>query len=322
VRATVMALAILLAWRLGRPLNALGCWSIAFLAMLVWSPIVLLDPGAQLSFGVVLGLILIAPPLYRRMAGFFRPDPFLPDSLMTVWQKREEAFWSRGSALLAASIAATLVSEPITALDFYQVTPISIVANLLVVPLAGLITVVGTISVVSSLVLPPLAALFNNANWVFAKLLILIVAFFAHEPGAAINVPDLRILGRPTPFFVVAPVQDSACLLVRNGNQSWLVNTGREAAPPSIPGKLLQFYGIKRSRQRRRAPHREPVPSATAGPARLGKPLSLAQGAAVLGEVVRYDARTLGARHDCPARSRPDGRCARSRRERSGHRHR
>lgn len=38
VRATVMALAILLAWRMGRPLNALGCWSIAFLAMLVWSP--------------------------------------------------------------------------------------------------------------------------------------------------------------------------------------------------------------------------------------------------------------------------------------------
>jgi ComEC/Rec2-related protein len=246
IRATVMALAILLAWRLGRPLNALGCWSIAFLAMLVWSPAVLLDPGAQLSFGVVLGLILIAPPLYRRMAGFFRPDLFLPESLLTVWQKREEAFWSRGSALLAASIAATLVSEPITALDFYQVTPISIVANLLVVPLAGLITVVGTISVVSSLVLPPLAALFNNANWVFAKLLILIVAFFAHEPGAAINVPDLRTLGLPKPFFVVAPVQDSACLLVRNGSQSWLVNTGREAPPPSIPGKLLQFYGINR----------------------------------------------------------------------------
>ena len=34
VRATFMALAILLAWRLGRPLNALGCWSLAFLAML------------------------------------------------------------------------------------------------------------------------------------------------------------------------------------------------------------------------------------------------------------------------------------------------
>ena len=85
------------------------------------------------------------------MSGF-QHDPFLPQSLLTAGQKREEAFWSVAAGLLAASIAATLVSEPITALDFYQVTPISIVANLLVVPLAGLITVVGTISVVSSLV--------------------------------------------------------------------------------------------------------------------------------------------------------------------------
>ena len=66
VRATVMALAVLAAWRLGRPLNALGCWSIAFLAMLIWDPRILLDPGAQLSFGVVLGLILLSPPIYPR----------------------------------------------------------------------------------------------------------------------------------------------------------------------------------------------------------------------------------------------------------------
>jgi ComEC/Rec2-related protein len=246
VRATVMALAILLAWRMGRPLNALGCWSIAFLAMLVWSPVVLLDPGAQLSFGVVLGLILIAPPIYRWIDRFFRHDSLLPGTLLTTWQRREEKLWSQGSAVLAASIAATLVSEPITALDFYQVTPISILANLLVVPLAGLITVIGTISVTSSLVLVPLAALFNNANWVFAKLLILIVAFFAHEPGAAINVPDLRAIGIPGPSFVVAPIQDSTCLLVQDEGHAWLIDTGREVPPPSIPGKLLQFYGINR----------------------------------------------------------------------------
>jgi len=75
VRATVMALAILLAWRLGRPLNSLGCWSLAFLAMLVWNPSVLLDFGAQLSFGIVLGLILFATPLMRLFA---RPLPSIP----------------------------------------------------------------------------------------------------------------------------------------------------------------------------------------------------------------------------------------------------
>ena len=246
VRATVMALAVLAAWRLGRPLNALGCWSIAFLAMLVWDPRMLLDPGAQLSFGVVLGLILFSPPIYRVIVRGVQHDPLLPKKLLTTAQRREEFFWAYAAGLLSASIAATLVSEPITALDFYQVTPISVVANLLVVPLAGLITVVGTISIVFSLASFSLAGLCNNANWTFAKLMIAIVSFFAHEPGAAINVPDLRALAQPSPFFVAAPLQDSACLLVKNRNHAWLIDTGREVSPPSAPGKLLQFYGINR----------------------------------------------------------------------------
>jgi ComEC/Rec2-related protein len=246
VRATVMALAILLAWRLGRPLNALGCWSIAVLAMLVWDPRVLLDPGAQLSFGVVLGLILLSPPIYRTIVARFQHDPFLPARLMTAGQKREEVLWSRAAALLAASIAATLASEPITAIDFHQITPISIVANLLVVPLAGLITVVGTISVTFSLVSYNLAALCNNANWLLARMMIAIVSYFAHEPGAAINVPDLRAAEQPSPLFVAAPLQDSACLLVKSGDHAWLIDTGREVSPPSAPARLLQFYGVNR----------------------------------------------------------------------------
>ncbi len=73
VRATVMALAVLLAWRIGRPLNALACWSLAFLALTIWNPQILLDPGAQLSFALVLALILIAPPLTRLFMKPLRP---------------------------------------------------------------------------------------------------------------------------------------------------------------------------------------------------------------------------------------------------------
>jgi competence protein ComEC len=246
VRATVMALAVLLAWRLGRPLNALGCWSLAFLAMLIWNPAVLLDAGAQLSFAIVLGLILISPPLARRLARPFKHDPLLPKELLTAAQRREETFWRIAAGVLATGIAATFVTEPITAIDFHQVTPISILANLVVVPVAGLITMVGTLSVAVSLVSTPLAALLNNANWLFARLLIAFVGFLAHEPGASLNAPDLRVLESPTPSFVVAPLQDSACLLVRTGTQAWLINTGRESSAPSTTWHLLQFYGLNR----------------------------------------------------------------------------
>jgi len=246
VRATAMALAILFAWRLGRPLNSLGCWSLALLAMLVWNPAVLLDFGAQLSFAIVLGLILLAPPLMRLFARPFVHDPFLPYDLLTTSEKREEKFWRWLGALLAASIAATVIMEPITAIDFHQITPIAILANLVVIPAAGFITIVGTLSVTVSLVSTTLAALLNNANWLLARGLILFVGFFAHKPGASINVPDLRALDSPVPSFVVAPLQDSACLLVRLPGHAWLVNTGRESPTPSTTWHLLQFYGINR----------------------------------------------------------------------------
>ena len=246
IRATIMALAILLAWRLGRPLNALGCWALAFLAMLIWNPSMLLDPGAQLSFGVVLGLILLGPPLSRLLGRPFQPDPFLPESLLTPAQSMEKRFWWIATRLVGTSIAATVVSEPITALDFHQVTPISILANLVVVPVAGLITMIGTLSVTLSLLSTQLAALLNNTNWLLARGLIAFVGFLAHEPGAAINVPDLRTLGTPTPSFLVAPWQDSASLLVRTGTDTWLVNTGRETTGGTGTGRMLQFYGINR----------------------------------------------------------------------------
>jgi len=246
VRATVMALTILLAWRLGRPLHSLGCWSLAFLAMLIWNPTVLLDFGAQLSFAIVLGLILLAPPLMRYLSRPFALDPFLPWDLHTTAQKIERRFWLGVTALLATGIAAALITEPITAVDFHQVTPIAILANLVVIPAAGIITVVGTMSVAVSLVSTTLAALLNNANWLLAWLLIHFVGFFAYKPGAAINVPDLEALSSPTPSFIVAPLQDSACLLVRAPGQSWLVNAGRESPTPSTTWHLLQYYGINR----------------------------------------------------------------------------
>jgi len=246
VRATMMALAILAAWRLGRPLNALSCWSIAFLVMMAWNPQILLDPGAQLSFALVLSLILIAPPLLRLFIVPFAPDPFLPRALLTDWQRREFKCWQALVLLFTSGIAAVLVCEPITAIDFHQITPISILANLIVVPMAGLITTVGTMSIFVSLFCPPITALLNNANWLLAKILIWFVALLAYQPGAMINVPDIAAIESPRPSFVVAPLRDSASLLVRANGGTWLINAGRESAAPSAVWHFLQFYGINR----------------------------------------------------------------------------
>jgi hypothetical protein len=100
--------------------------------------------------------------------------------------------------------------------------------------------------VAASLLNTQLAALINNSNWLLTKGLILFVGFLAHKPGAAINVPDLRAFSSPTPSFIAAPLQDSACLLVRAGGRAWLFNTGREQLARAATWHLLQFYGVNR----------------------------------------------------------------------------
>ncbi len=176
----------------------------------------------------------------------FSPDPFLPRSLLTTWQRREHHFWQALVLLFSSGVAAVLVCEPITAIDFHQITPISIFANLVVVPMAGFITAIGTMSIFASLVCPPVTALLNNANWLLAKILIWFVALLAYQPGAMINVPDIAALESPRPSFVVAPLRDSASLLIRANGSTWLVNAGRESAAPSAVWHFLQFYGINR----------------------------------------------------------------------------
>jgi len=59
-------------------------------------------------------------------------------------------------------------------------------------------------------------------------------------------VPDLRTLGSPPPAFIVAPLPESSCLLIRTPQGDWLVNTGRETPVPSSIWHLLQYYGINR----------------------------------------------------------------------------
>lgn len=246
VRATIMALGVLFAWRCHRPLNALALWSLALLGMLVWDPHTLLDPGAQLSFGVVLALVLWSGPLAHWFNQPFHADAFLLQSRLSRAQQWEEQVWRGFTALLGASVAATAVSEPIAMLEFHQFTPVSVLANLIVVPIAGLITVVGTMAVSLSVISVGLASALNNANWFFARGLIALVWFFAHHPGAAVNVPDLRTLAVPQPSFVVSPLEDSACLLLRAPGHNWLFNSGRATAARYLTSRMGQYYGVNR----------------------------------------------------------------------------
>lgn len=98
-----------------RPYQALGLT--AFLLLMV-NPLALFDIGFQMSFGTVFGLIYFLSPLENIIQ---KAPPW------TRWPLR----------LLAATCTAQLWIAPVTAATFQRFFPVSVLSNLLVVPLAA-----------------------------------------------------------------------------------------------------------------------------------------------------------------------------------------
>src|SRR5206468_4209630 len=151
--------------------------------LLCWDTNELFSTGFQLSFAVVGAIILFADPLLGFLQRWSAPDPFLPRTLVRGPQRWIHASFDwlcRGGSV---SLAAWAGSLPLVLWYFYIVTPVSLVANLLVVPIAFFILAIGLLSVVSTPMLPWLAVIFNNANWSLARLVLGIVQILAHVPG-------------------------------------------------------------------------------------------------------------------------------------------
>lgn len=245
VRALCMALLVMLAWKLERPVSILNLWSLAVLVVLGWDPQLLGDLGFQLSFAVVLALILISPPLYTVLMRPWSMDPFIPRVLVTRPQRRLESSAKYACGLVAGSTAAWLGALPFMLMVFHRVSWIGLLANLWVVPLASLVVVVGTISVVASMIATPLAVAVNCANWAVVRLLIAGVVWLNAVPGAYVYVASTKVEARPAgPELICASAGASTLGLLRHGERAWLINTGNEFGWLRVMNPLRQFYGV------------------------------------------------------------------------------
>jgi len=102
--------------RLQRPSDPFTPLAAIAIFLLALDPLAILEPGFQLSFAGVAGIVA----LRRRLLGIlpFGRVRYLQDSLAT-------------------SIAATVATAPITALHFGSIAPIGIVSNLVAIPVVG-----------------------------------------------------------------------------------------------------------------------------------------------------------------------------------------
>ncbi len=112
---------------------------------------------------MVLSLALFIPVLDAIRTKWLRYDPLVPEELRPRWQRLARPPLDYVSTGLTTSLAAWLGSIPLVAYYFHLFTPVSLVANLIVVPLssAALACTMGSIFVGAWI---PLAAeLFNHS---------------------------------------------------------------------------------------------------------------------------------------------------------------
>ncbi|MBN1268020.1 MAG: ComEC/Rec2 family competence protein [Kiritimatiellae bacterium] len=188
VRACLMALLFWSAPLFGRRPDGPTALALAAVIILAWAPDQLGDPGFQLSFVVVAGLMALYPRFAAVTRRPFARDPWQlqSDPRGVRWARRALAW---GAGLAAASAAAWLASAPLTAACFNVFSPIALLGNLLVIPMAFLVVLTGCLSLVfgSSFIL--CAEIFNHANRVFISFLLGAIRVMMRLPGGYRFVP-------------------------------------------------------------------------------------------------------------------------------------
>ncbi len=167
IRAALMGGFLLLGQLLGRPQLATYAAIITAAGMLAINPHALrYDLGFDLSFLATLGILQLEPGLNDRL-------PRLPDGI-------------RG--IVAATLAAGLVTAPVIAASFGSVSLVAPIANLVVVPMIPWLMLGGFVSTVLSFVGEPVAALPALLTAWGTVLVLEAVTALAEMPLAAVSV--------------------------------------------------------------------------------------------------------------------------------------
>ena len=194
IRSTIMTSVIILAWSVNRPTDLLTSLAASALFILVWEPQQLFQASFQLSFFVVLSMALLLPPVEKWIEKPFAPDPFLPPELIPWHKRRLKQAANPILSSFAISFAASLGSLPLIAYYFSLFTPITLVANLVIVPLSSLTLMCNVGSLVCGDWASAIGILFNHSAWFFMRLMIWLCEKLQAWPGAYFYVRHPTIL--------------------------------------------------------------------------------------------------------------------------------
>jgi competence protein ComEC len=205
-RAGVMGAAGLVAALAGRPAHRWYALGLAALVTLALTPRASGEPGWQLSFGAVIALLALAPPL-RSVLARRMPGPV--------------------ADVAAITMAATLGTAPLMAFHFGQVSLAALPANLLAAAAIAPVMWLGMLAAAAAQITPALAVPFNAAN----APLLAFVEWVAHELAAAPGAVMSLRLASPVELLAAYAVLTAG---VAAAAAAWRWSAAARHGPPAV----------------------------------------------------------------------------------------
>ncbi|MBV8276315.1 MAG: ComEC/Rec2 family competence protein, partial [Verrucomicrobia bacterium] len=242
LRATLMALFVLVGISLERPVLQLNAMSGAGFILLLSNPEELFQLGFQLSFTIVAFIVIGARPLTSWLSHPFRLDPWIPRQLISPLSRLLQRLIHRAAELLAVCTICWVSSLPFSIFYFHRISFSNVVANFLAVPVGTWILFTALISMLVSPISGWASIYLNNTNWLLAHVFLVIVNASAAFPGQAMNIGRLP-WSTETKMVVLASGR-SETIYFNRGSSNGLVNPGSASKYRRITEPFLRTEGV------------------------------------------------------------------------------
>lgn len=177
VRATIMAVVFLLSFLVERETDTTNSLAFAALIILMDNPLNFFDIGFQLSFISVLSIIQFYPRIFQWLSKC--PFDINRQPILFVAQS------------LSVSLAAEFGIAALIAYYFNIITPVTILANLIIIPLMSAIVALGLGLLLAGLIWPGCAFVFVACIKLVLNITVGMIYLFSQLPGAYFYVQSV-----------------------------------------------------------------------------------------------------------------------------------
>ncbi len=187
-RATLMTIILLIAFLSGRSTNLLNSIAISAVVILLFKPGEIFNPGFQLSYSAVLSIAIIYPIIQKMI---------LQSSVTNEYVKKFLLF-------AAVSLSAQIGTLPFTLSYFNKLSVVSLFANLIVIPMAGIIVGLAIVALIIGSVMPALAIYFSIVNNIITSLMMDLIRFTGSLDFAFIRINNFSLLDSVIFYFFIS----------------------------------------------------------------------------------------------------------------------